>query len=92
MIYLINIINYNFKNFMVKISSISVLGFLLILVPFSGFPLAYKEFIYIVFGAIILTLSLIIRRELHEVLRNLHRDVDIKNDTFSENNPQQEQK
>jgi flagellar biosynthesis component FlhA len=84
-------VNY-IQAIMIKISSISVLSFLLIIIPFSGFPLDYKNFIYITFGAIILILSLLIRRELHEVLRNLHQDVDIKSNTFSENNPQQEQK
>lgn len=72
---------------MVKISSIFVLGVVVALIPFSGFPIFWKELIYIVCGLAVATLSLLIRRELHEVLRSLHRD-DVKTDTFSENSPE----
>ncbi|MGB8815787.1 MAG: hypothetical protein WCC74_00910 [Minisyncoccia bacterium] len=77
---------------MIKISSISVLGFLLMVMPFTAFPHGFTNFIYISFGVIILILSLLIRRELHEVLRTIHSGTIIKKDTFSESNPQQEQK
>ena len=73
---------------MVKISSIFVLGFLTALVPFSGFPIAWKNSFYILFGLAVAVLSVLIRRELHEVLRRLHDNQEIKNDTFSQNSPQ----
>jgi len=77
---------------MVKISSISVLGFLLMIIPFTAFPQNFTNFLYITLGAIILILSLLIRRELHNVLRILHGESTTKSNTFSESNPQQEQK
>ncbi len=71
---------------MVKISTIFALGILVALVPFSGFPIGWKIFLYVASGVIIAVLSILIRRELHEVLRQLHGD-DMKTDTFSENAP-----
>jgi hypothetical protein len=73
---------------MVKISSIFVLGILVVLMPFSGFPFEWKNFIYIVCGATIIILSLLIRKELHEVLRAMHNDEVIKTGTFTESIPQ----
>jgi hypothetical protein len=77
---------------MVKISSIFVLGFLVALIPFSGFPNSsdhpVKNTIYILFGLAIAVLSVLIRRELHEVLKILHDNHEIKTDTFSQNSPQ----
>jgi len=77
---------------MVKISSISVLGFFLMIIPFAGFFQSWKDFLYIAIGATILILSLLIRKELHNVLRILHGDTTTKTSTFSESNPQQEHK
>jgi hypothetical protein len=74
---------------MVKISTIFALGILVILVPFSGFPIGWKNFLYVLSGAIIVLFSILIRRELHEVLRQLHGD-GITTDTFSESAPKQE--
>ena len=54
------------------------------LIPFSGFPVYWKEVAYIAAGLAVSILSYLIRRELHEVLRSLHSDK-VKNDTFSEN-------
>lgn len=73
---------------MVKISSIFVLGFLVALIPFSGFPIDWKNTFYILFGLAITVLSVLIRRELHEVLKRLHDSHEIKTDTFSQNSPQ----
>jgi hypothetical protein len=73
---------------MIKISSIFVLGLLVALTPYSGFPIEWKNFFYIVFGLAIVIFSILIRRELHEVLRQLHNDSEIKNDTFSQNSPE----
>jgi len=74
---------------MVKISSIFVLGIIVLLTPFSGFPFEWKETIYIISGLAIIVFSLLIRKELHEVLRAIHNKEDIKNDTFSESSPQE---
>jgi len=73
---------------MVKISSIFVLGLFVALMPFSGFPIAWKNTLYILLGLAIVVLSVLIRRELHEVLRRLHDSHEIKTDTFSQNSPQ----
>lgn len=77
---------------MIKISSIFVLGLLVALIPFSGFQNSVdrpvKDTLYIFFGLAIAVLSVLIRRELHEVLRKLHDSHEIKNDTFSQNSPQ----
>lgn len=62
------------------------MGIIIALTPFSGFPSAWKEFIYIICGVLIAILSILIRRELHEVLRMMHND-DAKSDTFSQNTP-----
>jgi|688.fasta_scaffold1163078_2 hypothetical protein len=70
---------------MIKISTIFVFGILVALVPYSGFPSSTKTFLYVFFGVLIAILSLLIRRELHEVLRVLHGEE--KNDTFSQSEP-----
>lgn len=75
---------------MVKISTIFVLGIFIALIPFSGFPndssFPVKNILYILSGLAVTVLSILIRKELEEVVRNLHSDV-IKTDTFSESNP-----
>jgi uncharacterized membrane protein len=73
---------------MVKISSIFVLGLLTALIPFSGFPAEWKETFYILFGLAVAGLSILIRRELHEVLKRLHDSQEIKTSTFSQNSSQ----
>jgi hypothetical protein len=73
---------------MIKISSIFVLGLLVALTPYSGFSIEWKNFLYTVFGLSIVVFSILIRRELHEVIRQLHNDREIKNDTFSQNSPE----
>jgi uncharacterized membrane protein len=75
---------------MIKISTIFVLGLLVALVPYSGFPSGTKTFFYVFFGVLIAILSLLIRRELHEVIRFLHSEE--KNDTFSQSAPKERKK
>ena len=58
------------------------------IIPFTGFPYGFKMFLYIVFGLAILVLSILIRRELHEVLKTLHPGTTPKNDTFVESEPE----
>ena len=81
---------------MVKISSIFALGIFVALIPFLGFPndsaFPVKNILYIFSGLSITILSILIRRELEEVIRHLHTDI-IKTDTYSESNPKpQEEK
>jgi len=72
---------------MIKISTIFILGILIALIPYSGFPSGTKNFSYVFFGVLIAILSLLIRRELHEVIRTLHGEE--KNDTFSQSAPKE---
>jgi hypothetical protein len=74
---------------MLKISTIFALGVLVILVPFSGFPLEWKNFLYVASGIVIAGFSVLIRKELHEVLRHLHGD-EVKTESYTENSPKQE--
>jgi hypothetical protein len=78
---------------MVKISTIFALGIFIAFIPFSGFPndsaFPVKNILYVVCGLLVAILSLMIRKELEEVVKHLHSDV-IKTDTFSESNPKQE--
>jgi len=71
---------------MVKISTIFGLGVLVALTPFLGFPIGGKNFIYIVSGILIVVLSVLIRRELHEVLRHLHTE-NVSTGTFVDSKP-----
>ena len=73
---------------MKKISSITALGFLLILVPFAGIPREWTDNIVVVCGLVIVTLSFLIRRELHKVIRIFHNVEEIRSDTYVENIPQ----
>ncbi len=76
---------------MQKISSITILGFLIILVasPFIGISGSWKDMFFIICGLAIIILSLLIRRELHKVLRILHgEETESVKDTYVENNPQ----
>jgi len=81
---------------MVKISTIFVLGIFVVIIPFTGFPndsaFPLKNILYIICGLLITILSLLIRRELLEVIKSLHNEV-IVTDSFAESNlKQQEEK
>jgi sulfite exporter TauE/SafE len=80
---------------MIKISTISALGIIVALIPFSGFPndnaLPVKNILYIVCGLLITVLAVLIRRELEEVVKHLHNEV-IKTDTFTESVPKRRRK
>ncbi|MFH1454847.1 MAG: hypothetical protein ABIF22_00770 [bacterium] len=78
---------------MIKISTITGLGVLVAVVGmgFLGFPIEWKNFIYVVSGILIAVLSVLIRNELVEVIKHLHTEV-IKTDTFSESNPKNQEK
>ncbi len=65
---------------MIKISTIFAFGILIALIPFSGFPRDFKDFLYVVFGLSVTVLSYLIRKELHEVLKRLH-DTHIEGET-----------
>lgn len=76
---------------MKKISSITVLGFLIMLIasPLIAISREWKEFILIICGLAVIILSYLIRRELHQVLKFLHGEEDSSfKDTYVENNPQ----
>ncbi|MFA7252865.1 MAG: hypothetical protein WC027_03340 [Candidatus Paceibacterota bacterium] len=75
---------------MIKISSISALGFLVLLVasPFIAIPRTWKDYVLMLSGLAIIVLSILLRKELHKVIRIVHGVEDIKPDTYVENNPQ----
>lgn len=75
---------------MIKISSITALGFLIALVgsPLISIPRGWKEIILVISGIGIVTLSFLIRAELHKVIRVVHGLDEVKSDTYVENNPQ----
>ena len=75
---------------MVKISTIFGLGILVVLTAtYLNLPSSWENFIYVISGILIAVLSVLIRRELHEVLIQLHSE-EIKTDTFSESAPKQD--
>ncbi len=76
---------------MIKISTIFALGLFIAVMPFTGFPFSVKNALYIILGLLVTTLSVLIRKELEEVIRHSYADV-VKNDTFSESNPKQQEK
>jgi len=80
---------------MIKISTIFALGIFIALLPFTGFPndsaFPVKNILYIVSGLLVTILSILIRKELEEVIRHSYTDI-VKTDTFSENNPKQQEK
>ena len=59
---------------MIKISTICGLGAFIILIRYSGLPMDWKNFLYVVSGLSIIILSLLIRKELFEVLRRIHTE------------------
>ena len=73
---------------MFKISSITALGFLTILVSVSNIYRDWKDYILVVVGIAIIILSYLIRQELHKVIRIVHGVEEDKTDTYVENNPQ----
>jgi len=75
---------------MKKISSITALGALVLLIssPYIGISQDWKNYILMVSGLIILVLSVLIRRELHKVIKLVHEVKEVKADTYVENNPQ----
>lgn len=75
---------------MIKISLLTFLGFLTMLFgsPFISLPWRWKEYILVVLGFIIIISSLLLRKELHKVLKIINNTDEIKSDTYVENNPQ----
>lgn len=75
---------------MKKISSITALGFAILIIasPFIAISRDWKTYILMACGLAIIILSVLIRRELHKVIRHVHGIEDIKPDTYVENNPQ----
>ena len=75
---------------MVKISSITDIGVLVLLVasPFVSISRDWKDYILMASGLAIIVLSLMLRKELHKVIRIVHGVQEIKSDTYVENNPQ----
>lgn len=75
---------------MIKISSITILGFFVALVgsPLVRIPRSWKEIILVLAGLGVVILSFLIRRELHQVIRAFHNLEEIKSETYVENNPQ----
>ncbi len=73
---------------MIKISTIFALGIFIAAIPFTGFPddsaFPLKKILYICSGLLVAFLSVLIRKELEEVLRYMYTDV-VKTNTFSEN-------
>lgn len=74
---------------MVKISTIFALGLLIAVIPFTGFPIDIKNLLYIVSGLAVTVLSVMIRKELEEVIKHLYSDT-VKTDTFAESKPKEE--
>ena len=75
---------------MIKISTITGLGVLVAVTGagFLGFPIEWKNFIYVASGILIVIFSSLIRKELLEVIRHLHTEI-VKTETFSENSPKE---
>lgn len=75
---------------MIKISSITGLGILVLVVasPFLAISRDWKSYIFMFSGLAIIILSLMIRKELHKVIQIVHRVHEAKADTYVENNPQ----
>lgn len=77
---------------MIKISTITGLGVLIAVLGsgFLGFPIEWKNFLYVVSGISIVVLSILIRKELEKVVKHLYTGT-VKTDTFSESTPKQEE-
>jgi len=74
---------------MIKISSITALGFLVLAIssPYISISREWKNGILMIAGIVIIILSLLIRQELHKVIRIVHGVTENKADTYVENNP-----
>lgn len=75
---------------MKKISSITIIGFLVLLVasPYISVYREWKSYFLMLAGLTIVILSFLIRRELHKVIRIFREAEEVKTDTYAENNPQ----
>ena len=75
---------------MKKISSITALGFLIMLVasPFISISRDWKDYILMACGLAVVIFSFLIRKDLHKVIRIFHGVDEVKSDTYVENNPQ----
>jgi len=75
---------------MKKISSITGLGILVLIVssPFMFISQEWKNYVLMIAGLAITVLSLMIRKELHKVIKIVHDVHEAKADTYVENNPQ----
>ena len=76
---------------MIKISSITAIGVLILLVasPFIAISRDWKTYILVACGLAIIILSVMIRKELHKVLKVIHGEtLEIIKDTYVESNPQ----
>ena len=75
---------------MIKISSITAIGVLILLVasPYASISRDWKDYILMASGLAIIILSLMLRKELHKVIRFVHGVGETKADTYVENNPQ----
>jgi len=75
---------------MKKISSITAIGVLVLLVasPFMNISRTWRDYILMACGIAVIVLSLLIRKELHKVIRIFHGIEEVKSDTYVENNPQ----
>jgi hypothetical protein len=80
---------------MIKISTIFGLGIFIAIIPFTGLPndstFPLKNILYIVCGLLVTILSVLIRKELEEVVKHLYSD-HVKTDTFSDSGPKQSEK
>lgn len=73
---------------MIKISSVTATAVLSILIIFSSIPRDWKDYILLFCSLVIIVISIILRKELHKVIRIVHGVEEIKSDTYVENNPQ----
>lgn len=75
---------------MIKISSITALGVIILIVASPPFavPSNWKDYILMLSGVAVVVLALLIRRELHKVIRLIHGAEEVKPDTYVENRPQ----
>ena len=74
---------------MIKISSITAFGVIVLLVasPFISISRDWKDYILMFCGLAIIVLSLLLRKELHKVIRIVHGVHEVKSDTYVESNP-----
>jgi hypothetical protein len=77
---------------MKKISLITFLGVLVLLVssPYTyiGIWNEWKSYFIVVASITIIILSILIRKELHKVIKIAHEAGEVKTDTYIENKPQ----